>query len=603
MQRKNTRSTTTKKASRTEASRPKSVLKTPGITVPPPLQGGKGNGKNATNIRVVNVNTTKKRKRVNYRKPRHAWGKDFDRKWEALDREYGHSRHPKQRYPTNHKYESKQYRQWEAEHYPHPVEPRRLQIDQSAMKQAKITGLGNGPKMLGSESNITMLRAPGEHVMNANQPTHLDQERDALLLFETTRLNPGDRESPYVDEGKALPLTPLIGTLNTIFSTQFGVPEINYQVFLLCPTLGYARNHSGYAVFTRQNPTDTVDILPSTGSFSAFQSNVSAFGGNTAVFSDLFFAYAQRLDVIIGMPEATSSGYIYMGSRPLSAFKNSSGSTGQITIGDLIGTATVVEPAEHNRTYSLRGAVKNTKCINTVYAPSDSSSTQIGWNEIAEERVWYMIAFNPAASIVTQGYLPVIFNTCMKYNAVYNPDGKLTPLVEQNQKTAVVTENPTDAETLLSSNIATMMCDPEPQPVTTLNRIIQAVTNGALDTLENVISESIADLASEPMALAVAGALLMQHNAINYDHSRVETLWWTMNWIYPKFYTDTGSLPAELVDEHNNCMEYVLHYITRFRTFLDDNPVQKDGTIELQKKKVLDRSDANIMKPAVKMFR
>lgn len=448
-----------------------------------------------------------------------------------------------------------------------------------------------------------MLRSSGEHGLNPNQPTHLSQEDDALLLFETTRLNPGDRESPYVDEGKALPLTPLIGTMNTAITTAFGTASVNYQFFLMCPTLGYARNHSGYAQFVRQLPTDTVDILPATGSFPAFQSNVAAFGGNTAVFSDLFFAYAQRLDVIIGMPEATSAGYVYMGSRPLSAFKNSSGGTGQLTVGDLIGTATVVEPAEHNRTYSMRGSVKNTKCINTVYAAADASSTTIGWNEIAEERVWYMIVFNPSSSITTQTSLPVIFNTCMKYNAVYNPDGKLTPLVEQNQKTAVVTENPTAAETLLSSNMATMMCDPEPQPVSVINRIISSVTTGALSTLEEVISESIADLASEPMALAVAGALLMQHNSISYDHARVETLWWTMNWIYSKFATDSGSLPAELVDEHFSCMERMLHYIGRFRTFLDENPILADGTIDLQKRRPLDKSENSILKPVTKMFR
>jgi hypothetical protein len=468
---------------------------------------------------------------------------------------------------------------------------------------AKVQAVNlQGNNML-SANNITMMRTEGEHFLNNNAPMKLDQEDDASLLFETTRLNPGDRESSYVDEGRSLPLTPLVGSLNSVLTIPYGTnTTVNYQVFIISPTFGYARNNSGYAQFTRQFPTEAIDLLPTTGVFPAFQSNVSAFGGNVAVFSDLFFAYAQRLDVTIGMPDSTSAGYVYMGSRPLSAFKNSSSSAAQITVADLVGAATVVQPAQHNQTYSIRGAVKNTKCINTVYSPPDASSTTIGWNEIAEERVWYMIIYKPALSLTTNTAIDVTMNTCMKYNAVYSPDGKITPLVQQSQKTAVVTENPTPSETLLSSNIATLMCDPEPQEVGTLNQIIRAVTSGSVGKLESVISEAIAGLASEPMALAVAGALMMQCNEINYDHARVETLWWTMGWIYPKLYTPLETLPRELADLHESTLSRMQEYTTTFRDFLDRNPINQDGTLS-QNRNLGKQANESINKGNVKMFR
>lgn len=468
---------------------------------------------------------------------------------------------------------------------------------------AKVQAVNPQGSTVLQANNITMMRAEGEHFLNNNAPMKLDQEDDASLLFETTRLNPGDRESSYVDEGRSLPLTPLVGSLNSVLTIPYGTnTTVNYQIFIISPTFGYARNNSGYAQFTRQQPSEPIDLLPTTGVFPAFQSNVSAFGGNVAVFSDLFFAYAQRLDVTIGMPDSTSAGYVYMGSRPLSAFKNSSSSAAQITVADLVGAATVVQPAQHNQTYSIRGAVKNTKCINTVYSPPDASSTTIGWNEIAEERVWYMIIYKPALSLTTNTAIDVTMNTCMKYNAVYSPDGKITPLVQQSQKTAVVTENPTPSETLLSSNIATLMCDPEPQEVGTLNQIIRAVTSGSVGKLESVISEAIAGLASEPMALAVAGALMMQCNDINYDHARVETLWWTMGWIYPKLYTPIETLPRELADLHQATLSRMQEYTQTFRDFLDRNPVNQDGTLSLNRNSAK-QANESINKGSTKMFR
>lgn len=412
--------------------------------------------------------------------------------------------------------------------------------------------------------------------MARTQPMHISQEDDALLLFETTRLNPGERESPYVDEGHSLPLSPLVGTWNSQVSVAFSnTSTTNYQVFLLTPTFGYARNNSGYAQFIRSVPTDTIDILPAVGSFPGFQSTISAFGSNPGVFSDLFFAYAQRLDVTMGFPDATGAGYVYMGSRPLSAFKNSA----SMTVADLVGTAVTVLPAEHNKVYSIRGAVKNTKAIHTVYAAPDSSSQPIGWNEIAEERVWYMIVYRPALSLTTNAPIDISMNVQLSYNAVYNPDGKLTPLVEQGQHTAVVTTNPTPAETMLSSNIATMLTDPEPQGNEFIDDLINSVKRGSMGTVESLISHSIANLATEPLALAIGGTIMTNHNDVEYNRVNVEIVWWTMNWILPKLRIDSSTLPAELVDLHLHTLDQMINQVRVFRDFLDHNPVQPDGSI------------------------
>lgn len=455
-------------------------------------------------------------------------------------------------------------------------------------KTNKLYALRNNlPNPLFNENTIQ--HEVGENARS--QPMHISQEDDALLLFETTRLNPGERESPYVDEGHSLPLSPLIGTWNSQVSVNFSsTTTTNYQLFLLTPTLGYARNNSGYAQFIRNNPTDTVDILPAIGAFAAFQSNIAAFGSNPGVFSDLFFAYSQRIDVTMGFPDATGAGYVYMGSRPLSAFKNSS----TILVGDLVGTATTVLPAEHNKVYSIRGAVKNTKAIHSVYAAPDSSSQPIGWNEIAEERVWYMIIYRPALSLTTNAPIDVTMNVQMSYNAVYNPDGKLTPLVEQAQHTAVVTTNPTPAETMLSSNIATMLTDPEPQDNDFIDELIDSVKDGAMGVVESLISDSIANLSTEPLALAIGGFLLTSHNAVNYNRVNVEIVWWTMNWILPKLRIDSSTLPAELLDTHLHTLENIANQVAVYREFLDDNPVQADGSLP-----TINRQDQMLQPPLV----
>lgn len=559
----------------TPRTRSKSALRAEPKTLPKPLTGrealraklsttpvlGKGNKSGTTYVKVNSGPVTKIVKKT------------------ANPRSRSRRRRGYRRRPYNHEHYMKN-----SKGYPHAEWVKKKEQKEHHQKQetAKEEAKHMEEKKLylrSGESNTLYGLDTTQHEVGHNarsQPMHISQEDDALLLFETTRLNPGERESPYVDEGHALPLSPLVGTWNSQVTVAFSnTLTTNYQVFLITPTLGYARNNSGYAQFIRAAPIDTVDILPTVGAFAAFQSNIAAFGSNPGVFSDLFFAYSQRLDVTMGFPDATGAGYVYMGSRPLSAFKNSA----SITVSDLVGTAVTVLPAEHNKVYSIRGAVKNTKAIHSVYAAPDASSQPIGWNEIAEERVWYMIVYRPALSLTTNNPIDVSFNVQMSYNAVYNPDGKLTPLVEQGQHTAVVTTNPTPAETMLSSNIATMLTDPEPQENEFIDDLISSVKKGSMGMVESLISDSIANLATEPLALAIGGFLMTNHNEVNYNRVNVEIVWWTMNWILPKLRIDSSTLPAELVDLHQQTLDRMNNQIRVFRDFLDTNPVQPDGSI------------------------